>query len=72
MTDWPLLPILARTMHEDQLDCLILEGIMKRDFGPWKKDEFRSLTFDFVRGTVMEYDDNGEVLKSVRLKLEAV
>jgi hypothetical protein len=49
MTVWPLLPIESDTMHEAELDCLILDGIMTRDFGPWKQGERRCLTFDFVK-----------------------
>jgi hypothetical protein len=31
MTVWPLLPIESDTMHEAELDCLILDGILTLD-----------------------------------------
>lgn len=63
------LPIKLETLHENQLNCLIVEGKMIRNFGSWKRHEERTLTFDFENGTVIEYDDEGKVLAKADLEL---
>lgn len=51
------LPINVETLHEADLSCLTVEGVMEKDFGPWKKGEKYYLIFDFDNGTVTEYND---------------
>lgn len=63
------LPIATDFLHEDQINCLIVEGTITRDFGPWQKGEKRTLTFDFDKGTATEYDTDGSVLVDVKLEL---
>ena len=65
------LPITIDTLHENQIDCLIVEGTMTRDFGPWLKGEERCLTFNFEKGTVTDFDDEGVAIVSVELELIA-
>lgn len=58
-------------MHEDQVDCYIVsEAQLSRDFGPWKAGEQADLTFDFLSGTIKQFDDNGKILKECKFKLE--
>jgi len=51
-------------IHETQVDCLIVDGTLKVDFGAWKAGEKACLTFDFLAETVAEYDDMGQQAKS--------
>lgn len=69
MTRTNFLPISIETCHEAQVDCLIIEGKMSEDFGPWKKDESRTLVFNFELGTVSEMNDEGIELNKVNIKL---
>ncbi len=64
------LPLTISVVHEDELDCVIVSGIMERDFGPWKKDALVELCFDFATGVVSQHAEDGEVLETVRLRLE--
>lgn len=42
----------------------------KEDFGPWRKGEtVDSLTLDYSRGYIEEYDDKGEVVRRCAVKL---
>lgn len=63
------LPIDINSFHESTLECLIIEGTMTRDFGPWKAGEYRTLSFNFDKGQVEEYDEHGVRLHAFFLKL---
>lgn len=63
------LPMSAVDVHDSSIDALIVEGIMSRDFGPWKKGENRVLTFDFERGTCTEYNDIGSALSTIPITI---
>lgn len=62
---WRIYPLTIEKLHEDQLNCLIIEGTMLIDFGPWKQGEKRCLTFDLVMGRVIEYGEDGEPIAIV-------
>lgn len=66
------LPISIDELHENTLDCLIVEGTMTKDFGPWKKGEDRTLTFNFEKGTVTEHDNWGVVKMEVNIGIVVV
>lgn len=71
MTHLSFLPISIDELHENTIECLIVTGVMLRDFGPWKRGQSICLTFDFSNGTVTHYDDDGQVLDRVVMRLEA-
>lgn len=64
-----LIPMVVETLYEDQVDCLCVEGKMMSDFGPWKRFSKPTITFDFVNGTAVEYDDEGNVMNQADLQL---
>ena len=66
-----LIPMTVNQVYESALDCLLVEGRMTENFGPWHRYDFKTLTFDFVSGVVSEYDDNDNLLVSCKLKLGA-
>lgn len=66
------LPISIDSCHESIIECLIIEGIMLEDFGPWSRGTAITLTFNFEDGTVTSYDDNGNIINQVRIKLKVV
>lgn len=66
------LPISIDTIHENQLDLLIIEGKMLRDFGLWKKDEELTLIFNFEIGKCSQLNSDGETVKSVDFELKVV
>lgn len=63
------LPITMNTIHEVEVSSLCVEGSMIRDFGPWKKGEAKTLTFNFDEGTCEEHDDNGRIVHAVYLDI---
>ena len=63
------LPISIDTLHEAVLDCLLVEGVMLRDFATWKKGEKQILTFNFEEGHVSEHDDDGGIIKQVDIDI---
>lgn len=64
------LPITVEACHESTIECLIIEGKMKEDFGPWIKNEDRTLTFNFEDGTATEYNNYGEIILQIKFHLE--
>lgn len=56
-------------IHEDILECLGVEGVLERDFGPWKKGKEVTLWFDFVQGTCKEFNDKGELTVGCSLSI---
>lgn len=64
------LPITIGAVHDAELSSLIIEGVMTKDFGPWKKDENRILTFDFEKGEITEQDGLGEILARVSIQIQ--
>jgi hypothetical protein len=67
MIEMNFLPITVKFLHEAVLDCLIVEGKMKENFGPWMKDEEKILTFNFEEGSVTEFADDGVMVNSVAI-----
>ena len=67
-----LLPLTISDLINDSVTCLIVEGVMSRDFGPWKKGEQKCLTFNFEEGIVREYCNDGVVVAWCKIMLEAV
>lgn len=63
------LPITIDVCHDSCVDSTIIEGVMKEDWGLWKKDQALILNFDFVKGTATVYNDNGEPTESVNFAL---
>jgi hypothetical protein len=68
-TERSIIPITVEELHEDQIDCQLVVGVMLRDFGPWKKGERHCLTFDFIHGEVKEFDDEGAVIAEVTFEI---
>ena len=66
------IPMAIEVWHENQLDLTIVDGIMLRDFGPWKKGEHRCLTFNFITGAVGEFRDDGTLLVGISMRLLAL
>jgi len=64
------LPITVDEVHEVQIDCLIISGKMLQNFGPWKLNEYKVLTFNFDNGSVVEYNDEGIAINKINIKLE--
>lgn len=63
------LPISIEVCHESLVECLIIEGQMKENFGPWNKSDKVTLTFNFEDGTATEYNDDGDVVDQVKFHL---
>jgi len=66
---WRLFPITIEKLHENHLDCLIIEGVMLDDFGPWKQGARQCLTFDLIGGRVVEYGVDGNEVHVAMLRL---
>lgn len=65
------LPIDIKFIEQDDLDCYVVEGVMLRDFGPWKRRQSKCITFDMQSGTAIEYDDSGNVVAETKMILKA-
>lgn len=66
------LPIIVEVCHDACLENLIVEGKMRKDFGPWKSGELKTLSFDFEKGTCEEHDDDGNLIASVKIDLVVI
>lgn len=67
--EFEYLPIEVEDVYDSVVDCLIIGGKMKQDFGPWGIGSTRNLTFNFVKGIAQEFDDNGLELATVNFNL---
>jgi hypothetical protein len=63
------LPIDIEVCHEIQVECLTIEGTMNRDFGPWKANDAKTLTFNFEKGVCQEHNDLGEIVEEVDISI---
>jgi hypothetical protein len=62
----------ARECYSSDLDDYIVEhALCVKDIGPWKAgDVLDVLCMDYTQGKLTEYDDQGDEIASVNLKLE--